>query len=121
MSVTIDGRLDQSVVGVDSVTVPGECVAIDNTFHPANKRLNLATAVRNVISAFGIEWRGEPDRTNGHFARSTGRARRRECRPRFLPAPRCTRSLTFSALFAIAAIAWAFLVRGESGHAIDGR
>ena len=33
-----------------------------------NKRLNLATAVRNVISAFGIEWRGEPDRTNGHFA-----------------------------------------------------
>jgi len=68
VSVTIDGRLDQSVVGVDSVAVAGECVAIDNTFHPANKRLNLATAVRNVISAFGIEWRGAPDRTNGHFA-----------------------------------------------------
>jgi hypothetical protein len=68
VSVSIDGRLDQQVVGVDSVSVPGECVVVDNTFHPVNKRLNLATAVRNVISAFGIEWRGEPDRTNGHFA-----------------------------------------------------
>jgi len=68
VSVNIDGRLDQQVVGVDSVSVPGECVVVDNTFHPVNKRLNLATAVRNVISAFGIEWRGEPDRTNGHFA-----------------------------------------------------
>jgi hypothetical protein len=67
-SVRVDGRLDQSVVGVDSASAPGECVAIDNVFHPANKRLNLATAVRNVISAFGIEWKGEPDRTNGHFA-----------------------------------------------------
>jgi len=68
VSVRIDGLLDQSVAGVDSVTVPGECVAIDNTFHPANKRLNLATAVRNVINAFGIEWSGEPNRNNGHFA-----------------------------------------------------
>jgi len=67
-SVSIAGRLDQRVVGVESVSVPGECVSIDNTFHPANKRLNLATALRNVISAFGIEWRGEPQRTNGHFA-----------------------------------------------------
>ena len=68
VSVRIDGRLDQQIVGVDSVSVPGECVVVDNTFHPVNKRLNLATAVRNVISAFGIDWRGEPDRTNGHFA-----------------------------------------------------
>src|SRR5262245_18137509 len=68
VSVKIDGWLDQSVVGVDSVAVPGECVTIDNTFHPANKRLNLATALRNVIKAFGIEWTGEPSRTNGHFA-----------------------------------------------------
>jgi DNA-binding PadR family transcriptional regulator len=68
VSVRIDGLLDQSVVGVDSVAVPGECVVIDNTFHPANKRLNLATALRNLISAFGIEWTGEPNRTNGHFA-----------------------------------------------------
>jgi len=68
VSVKIDGGLDQSVTGVESVAVPGECVAIDNTFHPANKRLNLATALRNVITAFGIEWTGQRDRTNGHFA-----------------------------------------------------
>jgi hypothetical protein len=68
VSMRIDGMLDQAVVGVDSVTVPGECVALDNTGHPVNKRLNLATAVRNVIDAFGITWRGEPDRNNGHFA-----------------------------------------------------
>jgi len=68
VSVKIDGLLDQSLVGVESVSVPGECVAIDNTFHPVNKRLNLATALRNVITAFGIDWRGEAGRTNGHFA-----------------------------------------------------
>ncbi len=67
-SVRIAGLLDQGVVGVDSVTVPGQCVVIDNSFHPANRRLNLATALRNVISAFGIEWKGQPDRNNGHFA-----------------------------------------------------
>jgi hypothetical protein len=68
VSVRIDGLLDQSVAGVESVSVPGECVAIDNAFHPVNKRLNLATAVRNVIGAFGIQWKGEPGRNNGHFA-----------------------------------------------------
>jgi hypothetical protein len=68
VSLKIDGMLDQAVVGVDSLTAPGECVALDNTGHPVNKRLNLATAVRNVIDAFGITWRGEPDRNNGHFA-----------------------------------------------------
>ena len=42
--------LDQAVVGIDSVSAPGECVAIDNTAHPVNKRLNLASALRNVIA-----------------------------------------------------------------------
>ncbi|MEX2482381.1 MAG: DUF1326 domain-containing protein [Gammaproteobacteria bacterium] len=68
VSVKIDGLLDQAVVGVDSLSVPEECVAIDNTFHPVNKRLNLASAVRNVIRAFGIEWADDSGRTNGHFA-----------------------------------------------------
>ncbi len=35
---------------------------------PVNKRLNLATALRNVIRALGIEWTGAPNRNNGHFA-----------------------------------------------------
>jgi len=50
------------------LSAPGQCIAIDNTAHPVNKRLNLATAVRNVIEAFGIAWRDTTGRTNGHFA-----------------------------------------------------
>ena len=68
VSVKVEGMLDQSITGIESVTVAGECVVVDNTFHPANKRLNLATAVRNVIDAFGIKWTGAAGRTNGHFA-----------------------------------------------------
>ena len=68
VSVKIPGMLDQAVEGVSSLTAEGECVAIDNTFHPVNNRLNLASAVRNVIKAFGIEWEDNSGRTNGHFA-----------------------------------------------------
>ena len=67
-SARIEGLLDQAVVGVDSFSATGECVAIDNTAHPVNKRLNLASAMRNIISAFGIDWRDTSGRTNGHFA-----------------------------------------------------
>ncbi len=66
VSVKIDGLLDQAVVGVESMSASGECIAIDNTAHPVNKRLNLATAARNVINAFGISW--DQAETNGHFA-----------------------------------------------------
>jgi hypothetical protein len=67
-SVHIDGVLDQAVVGVESLSATGQCIAIDNTAHPVNKRLNLASAVRNFINAFGIQWRDDSGRTNGHFA-----------------------------------------------------
>jgi hypothetical protein len=67
-SVRIPGWLEQSIEGVASHTVPGECVVIDNASHPVNKRLNLATALKSVIRGFGIEWTAAPDRTNGHFA-----------------------------------------------------
>jgi hypothetical protein len=43
-------------------------VCIDNAAHPVNTRLNFATAVKNVISCFGIEWEDNEQRTNGHFA-----------------------------------------------------
>jgi hypothetical protein len=66
-AVTIPGVLEQEVEGVPSVSASGECLAIDNTFHPANKRLNLATAVKNLIACFGIRWDDATDR-NGHFA-----------------------------------------------------
>lgn len=68
VSVSVDGMIDQSVVGVESRTAPGEFVCIDNAAHPVNKRLNFATAVKNVIKAFGIQWEDNDARTNGHFA-----------------------------------------------------
>ncbi|MBK6659620.1 MAG: DUF1326 domain-containing protein [Proteobacteria bacterium] len=67
-TVRIAGLLDQSVTGVASMTAPGQCIAIDNTAHPVSKRLNLATAVRNVIDAFGILWRDTSGNNNGHFS-----------------------------------------------------
>ena len=68
VSVKIDGMLDQAVEGVESASVEGSCVAIDNTAHAVNKRLNLASAVRNMINAFGIQWEDNSGKTNGHFA-----------------------------------------------------
>lgn len=67
-AVRIEGLLDQAVSGVPSMSAPGQCIAIDNTAHPVNKRLNLATAVRNVIDAFGILWRDTTGHNNGHFS-----------------------------------------------------
>ena len=68
VSVVVDGMIDQEVEGVESMSVPGEFVCIDNSFHPVNKRLNFASAVRNMINAFGIEWEDNSGKTNGHFA-----------------------------------------------------
>ena len=67
-TVKVDGMIDQEIVGVESLSKPGEFVCIDNSFHPVNPRLNFATAVRNVIRCFGIEWDDPDQRTNGHFA-----------------------------------------------------
>jgi hypothetical protein len=68
VSVKIDGLLDQAVRGVESLSNPGNCIALDETAHPVNKRLNLASAVRNMIKAFGIEWEDHSGGNNGHFA-----------------------------------------------------
>ena len=68
VSVVVNGMLDQAIVGVESQTNTGEFVCIDNAAHPVNTRLNFATAVKNMISCFGIEWEDNKERTNGHFA-----------------------------------------------------
>lgn len=67
-AVAVPGLLEQHVRGTPSVSVPGECLAIDNTLHPANRRLSLARAVKNFIRCFGIEWDAPTGRNNGHFA-----------------------------------------------------
>jgi hypothetical protein len=67
-AATIPGILEHAVDGVPSMAVSGECLAIDNVFHPANTRLILATAARHLIACFGIRWDDSSRRRNGHFA-----------------------------------------------------
>lgn len=66
-SVSIPGVLDQAVAGVTNPAT-GEPLAIDNTLHPANKRLALARAIRSHLHAFGTDWDDDSGRNNGHFA-----------------------------------------------------
>lgn len=68
VAVSVEGMIDQAIEGVESASVEGEFVCIDNSFHPVNKRLNFASAIRNVINAFGIEWTDNSGGNNGHFA-----------------------------------------------------
>jgi len=67
-TVSVPGILEQSVEGVPSPSVPGETLFVDNTLHPANKRLALARALRSSLSVFGLAWEDTSGRNNGHFA-----------------------------------------------------
>ena len=67
-SLRVPGLIDQTVEGIPSASEPDGYVCLDNTAHPSNKRLSLATAVKNAIHAFGIDWDGIDNANNGHFA-----------------------------------------------------
>jgi len=60
--------VDQVIAGVASMTDPTEPIYVDNTAHPANKRLALAKATKSFFNAFGITWKDETGTRNGHFA-----------------------------------------------------
>jgi hypothetical protein len=60
--------IDQVIAGVASMTDAAEPIYVDNTAHPANKRLALARATKSVFNAFGITWKDETGTRNGHFA-----------------------------------------------------
>lgn len=60
--------VDQEIAGVASMMDPSVPLYIDNTAHPANKRLALAKAVKSVFNAFGIVWKDNSGTRNGHFA-----------------------------------------------------
>lgn len=66
-SVSIPGVLDQAAAGVPG-TNPGEPIYLDNTGHPVNSRLALATAERSHLHVFGLDWDDDSGRNNGHFA-----------------------------------------------------
>jgi hypothetical protein len=60
--------IDQEIVGIASMADANVPIYIDNTAHPANKRLALAKAVKSVFNAFGIFWKDNSGTRNGHFA-----------------------------------------------------
>ena len=60
--------VDQACEGLPSASSPGEAIAVDNTLHPANKRLSLAKATRSRFNVFGIQWEDSTGTRNAHFA-----------------------------------------------------
>ena len=67
-SLSIPGVLEQAVEGVSSPAYPEEPMAIDNTLHPANRRLALAKAQHSHLHLFGLDWDDTSGQNNGHFA-----------------------------------------------------
>jgi hypothetical protein len=67
-SVSIPGVLDFEIEGVASRNRSGEPFYIDNTAHPANRRLALARASRLNMQAFGLDLDLVGKGNNGHFA-----------------------------------------------------
>lgn len=67
-SVRAGELVDQEIQGVGSMGDPAQPLYLDNTAHPANKRLALAKAVKSMFNAFGISWKDSSGMRNGHFA-----------------------------------------------------
>lgn len=67
-SVSIPKVLEQGCEAVPSVADPSQPLYVDNTMHPANKRLALAHATQSHLHAFGIDWDDESGKNNGHIA-----------------------------------------------------
>ncbi len=66
-SVAIPGVLDEAAAGVPG-GAPDQPIYLDNTLHPVNSRLALATAERSHLHVFGLDWDDTSGRNNGHFA-----------------------------------------------------
>jgi len=67
-SVAITDVLAFAIEGVESRSVPGEPMYIDNTAHPANRRLALARAAETHLHGFGLDTDLVGEGNNGHFA-----------------------------------------------------
>jgi hypothetical protein len=64
----IQGVLDYEIEGVASRNGSGEPFYIDNTAHPANRRLALARSKRTHLHAFGLDLDLAGAGNNGHYA-----------------------------------------------------
>ena len=67
-SADIPEMLSFSIEGVPSKVAPNEPIFIDNTEHPANKRVALAQSSETHIHAFGLDLDLVGIGNNGHFA-----------------------------------------------------
>jgi hypothetical protein len=67
-AVAIPDVLDFEIEAVVSRNRSGEPLYIDNTAHPANRRLALARATETHVHAFGIDLDLASKGNNGHFA-----------------------------------------------------
>jgi hypothetical protein len=64
----IQGVMDYEIEGVASRNGSGEPFYIDNTAHPANRRLALARSKRTHLHAFGLDLDLAGAGNNGHYA-----------------------------------------------------
>jgi hypothetical protein len=64
----IDGVLEYEIEGVASRNGSGEPFYIDNTAHPANRRLALARSKQTHLHAFGLDLDLAGVGNNGHYA-----------------------------------------------------
>lgn len=67
-SVSIPDVLSFEIAGVTSRNSNGEPIFLDNTSHPANRRLALARAARFGVRGFGLDLDLAGKGNNGHFA-----------------------------------------------------
>ena len=67
-TVNIPGIMSYEIEGVASRNGSGEPFYIDNTSHPANRRLALARAKEMHVHAFGLDLDMVGEGNNGHFA-----------------------------------------------------
>lgn len=67
-AVEIPGVLAFKIEGVASRNKSGEPFYMDNTAHPANRRLALARSKETHLSAFGLELNVAGQGNNGHYA-----------------------------------------------------
>jgi hypothetical protein len=67
-STEIPGMLSFAIEGVASRNRSGEPFYIDNTAHPANRRLALARASKTEVEGFGLALSLQGKGNNGHYA-----------------------------------------------------
>jgi hypothetical protein len=67
-SVKAGNLFSNAAIGTASVHDPNVPIHIDDTAHPANKRLALAVGTESHMHAFGINWDDTKGGHNGHFA-----------------------------------------------------